>query len=195
MGAPRNNKTKSTHVDIPEQAVKNLTVEEMYDKEKYDLSTMKQDDVFKMLDAKREGLSDDQVKERQEKFGPNRLNQKKINPLVQFFLFMWNPLSWVMEVAAIIAIAVSNGGGHPPDWEDFTGILLLLLINSTIGFIEQRKAGSAVKELMKSLAPEAKVKRNGQWQTIDASELVPGDIISFKLGNVIPADSRLISKD
>ncbi len=107
---------------------------------------------------------------------------------------MWNPLSWVMESAAIVAIALSNGGGRAPDWEDFVGILLLLLANSIIGFIEQRKAGNAVKALMKSLAPEAKVKRNGQWKVIDASELVPGDIISIKLGDIIPADGRLTGK-
>ena len=107
---------------------------------------------------------------------------------------MWNPLSWVMEAAAIVAIAVSNGGGKLPDWEDFVGILLLLLANSVIGFIEQRNAGNAVKTLMASLAPEAKVKRNGEWKIIEAAELVPGDIISVKLGDVVPADGRLIGK-
>lgn len=105
---------------------------------------------------------------------------------------MWNPLSWVMEAAAIVAIGISNGGGKAPDWEDFVGILLLLFLNSIIGFVEQRNAGNAVKALMKSLAPEAKVKRNGQWKTIEACELVPGDIISVKLGDIIPADGRLI---
>jgi len=107
---------------------------------------------------------------------------------------MWNPLSWVMEAAAIVAIALANGGGRPPDWEDFVGILLLLLANSIIGFIEQHNAGNAVKALMKSLAPEAKVKRNNQWKVIDAAELVPGDIISIKLGDIIPADGRLTGK-
>ena len=97
-----------------------------------------------------------------------------------------------MEAAAIVAIGISNGGGRAPDWEDFLGIVLLLLINSIIGFIEQRNAGNAVKALMKSLAPEAKVKRNQEWKTVAASELVPGDIISVKLGDIVPADGRLI---
>ena len=98
-----------------------------------------------------------------------------------------------MEAAAIVAIALANGGGLPPDWYDFVGIILLLLANSIIGYIEQRNAGNAVKALMASLAPEAKVKRNGgTWSTINAANLVPGDIIAIKLGDIIPADGRII---
>ena len=91
---------------------------------------------------------------------------------------MWNPLSWVMEAAAIVAIALSNGGGKPPNWPDFVGIVLLLLINSTIGFYEERNAGNAVKALMDSLAPKAKVKRDGQWKEIESADLVPVRVIS-----------------
>lgn len=104
---------------------------------------------------------------------------------------MWNPLSWVMEAAALVAIALSNGGGEPPDWPDFVGIVLLLLVNSAIGFYEERNAGNAVKALMDSLAPKAKVKRDGKWQEIESSDLVPGDMISFKIGDIVPADCRL----
>ena len=75
-----------------------------------------------------------------------------------------------MEAAAIVAIVVSNGGGEPPDWEDFVGILLLLLINSILVLLNNM-AGNAVKALMESLAPEAKVKRNGEWKAIEASNL------------------------
>lgn len=138
-------------------------------------------------------MTNEEAASRIEKFGYNRLEHKEINPFLQFLGFMWNPLSWVMEAAAIVAIAVSNGFGRPPDWPDFIGIVLLLLANSVIGFMEERQAGNAVKALMESLAPEAKVKRNGEWKTIEAAELVPGDVISIKLGDVIPADGRLIS--
>ena len=96
-----------------------------------------------------------------------------------------------MEGAALVAIALSNGGGQPPDWEDFVGIVLLLFINSAIGFYEERNAGNAVKALMDSLAPKAKVRRNGQWQEIESADLVPGDMISFKIGDIVPADCRL----
>ncbi|KAJ7688665.1 hypothetical protein B0H17DRAFT_938023, partial [Mycena rosella] len=73
------------------------------------------------------------------------LEQEEQNPFLQFLSFMWNPLSWVMEAAALVAIAFSNGEGRAPDWEDFLGITFLLIINSAIGFYEERGAGNAVK--------------------------------------------------
>ncbi|XP_047338434.1 plasma membrane ATPase-like isoform X1 [Impatiens glandulifera] len=108
---------------------------------------------------------------------------------------MWNPLSWVMEIAAIMAIALANGGGKPPDWQDFVGIMVLLVINSTISFIEENNAGNAAAALMAKLAPQAKVLRNGKWGEQEATILVPGDVISVKLGDIIPADARLLEGD
>ena len=105
---------------------------------------------------------------------------------------MWNPLSWVMEAAALVAIVLSNGEGQPPDWQDFVGIVCLLFVNSAIGFYEEHNAGNAVKALMDSLAPKAKVKRDGNWKEIESADLVPGDIIAFKIGDIVPADCRLI---
>ncbi|KAG1396965.1 hypothetical protein G6F58_011612 [Rhizopus delemar] len=170
-----------------------LTVEELYDKEKFDLSTMEPGDVFQLLQTSSDGLTSDEAARRIEKFGRNKLETREVNPILQFLGFMWNPLSWVMEAAAIVSIALSNGGGKPPDYPDFIGIVLLLLANATIGFMEERQAGNAVKALMAALAPECKVKRSGEWKTLEAAELVPGDIISIKLGDVVPADGRLIA--
>ncbi|KAL4072442.1 hypothetical protein V8B97DRAFT_2006860 [Scleroderma yunnanense] len=168
-----------------------LKAEDLYDKEKVDLETIVVGDVFKLLQCDDSGLSTDEAKRRLEIFGPNKLEQEEQNAILQFLSFMWNPLSWVMEGAALVAIVLSNGGGQPPDWEDFVGIILLLFINSTIGFYEERNAGNAVKALMDSLAPKAKVKRNGQWSEIESADLVPGDMISFKIGDIVPADCRL----
>nr|XP_024924091.1 plasma membrane ATPase 4 isoform X2 [Ziziphus jujuba var. spinosa] len=108
---------------------------------------------------------------------------------------MWNPLSWVMEAAAIMAIALANGGGKPPDWQDFVGIVCLLVINSTISFIEENNAGNAAAALMAGLAPKTKVLRDGKWTEEEAAILVPGDIISVKLGDIVPADARLLEGD
>lgn len=168
-----------------------LKAEDLYDKEKVDLESIELQDVYQLLQATTEGLSQSEVERRLGIFGPNAIESEEVNPFLQFLSFMWNPLSWVMEGAAIVAIALSNGGGKEPDWPDFVGIVLLLLINSTIGFIEERSAGNAVKALMDSLAPKAKVKRNGTWSEIESSQLVPGDVVAFKIGDIVPADCRL----
>ncbi|MBA0663887.1 hypothetical protein Goklo_003969 [Gossypium klotzschianum] len=115
--------------------------------------------------------------------------------VLKFLGFMWNPLSWVMEIAAIMAIALANGGGKPPDWQDFIGIVALLFINSTISFIEENNAGNAAAALMAGLAPKTKVLRDGKWSEQEAAMLVPGDIISIKLGDIVPADARLLEGD
>lgn len=154
------------------------------------------EEVLELLHtSKKEGLTQDQAQRRLDTFGPNALREKKVNPILQFLSFMWNPMSWVMELAAIVAIAVSNGQGKPPDWEDFLGIVALLLINASIGYYEESKAGSAVDALKASLAPEATVRRDGKVTDIPASEVVPGDILIIKLGDMIPADGKLIEGD
>lgn len=181
---------KATHAKVDMNTIE-LRVEDLYDKEKVDLETVIIDDVFKLLQCTDQGLEGEEARRRLEIFGPNKLESEESNAFLQFLSFMWNPLSWVMEAAALVAIAMSNGGGRPPNWPDFTGIVLLLLINSGIGFYEERNAGNAVKALMESLAPKAKVRRDGVWNEIDSADLVPGDMISFKIGDIVPADCRL----
>lgn len=160
-----------------------------------DLEKIPVEDVFTILNCTREGLTDDEATKRLDIFGYNKLEEKTENKFLKFLGFMWNPLSWVMELAAIMAIVLANGGGKPPDWPDFVGIVALLLINSTISFIEENNAGNAASALMASLAPKCKLLRNGKWSEQDAAILVPGDVISVKLGDIIPADSRLLEGD
>ncbi|KAH9824918.1 H+-transporting ATPase [Melampsora americana] len=168
-----------------------LCAEDLYDREKVDLEQVQLEDVWTLLQTNEHGLTPAEVERRRTIFGPNKLEEKSVNPFLQFLSFMWNPLSWVMEGAAIVSIALSNGENRPPDWQDFVGIVSLLLINSGIGYYEERSAGNAVKALMDSLAPKAKTKRNGQWSELDSADLVPGDIVAFKIGDVVPSDCRL----
>ncbi|KAF7964728.1 hypothetical protein HWV62_3524 [Athelia sp. TMB] len=168
-----------------------LKAEGLYDKEKVDLETIVLDDVFQLLQCDDQGLTQEEATRRIELFGPNQLESEEQNAFLQFLSFMWNPLSWVMEGAALVGIALLNGQHRPPDWEDFVGIVLLLFINSAIGFYEERNAGNAIKALMDSLAPKAKCKRDGSWSKIESSGLVPGDMVSFKIGDIVPADCRL----
>ncbi|GAB4850041.1 Plasma membrane ATPase 4 [Ancistrocladus abbreviatus] len=163
--------------------------------ENVDLEKIPVQEVFEQLKCTKEGLSSEEGQQRLQIFGPNKLEEKKESKLLKFLGFMWNPLSWVMEIAAIMAIALANGGGRAPDWQDFIGIVCLLFINSTISFIEENNAGNAAAALMAGLAPKTKVLRDGKWTENEAEILVPGDIISIKLGDIIPADARLLEGD
>ncbi|XP_061340108.1 plasma membrane ATPase-like isoform X1 [Gastrolobium bilobum] len=174
--------------------VKGISLERLK-KENVDLERIPLDQVFEQLNCSKEGLTNEEGRKRLEIFGPNKLEEKKESKLLKFLGFMWNPLSWVMEAAAIMAIALANGGGKPPDWQDFVGILALLVINSTISFIEENNAGNAAAALMAGLAPKTKVLRDGRWTEEEAAILVPGDIISIKLGDIVPADARLLEGD
>ncbi|KAH9555373.1 hypothetical protein CY35_08G111100 [Sphagnum magellanicum] len=163
--------------------------------ETVDLENVAIEEVFAQLRCTKEGLTTDEGNDRLAIFGSNKLEEKTENKVLKFLGFMWNPLSWVMEAAALMAIALANGQGMPPDWEDFLGILVLLLVNSTISFLEENNAGNAAAALMAHLAPKTKVLRDGKWSEQDAVILVPGDVISIKLGDIIPADARLLDGD
>ncbi|CAK9258522.1 unnamed protein product [Sphagnum jensenii] len=163
--------------------------------ESVDLEHIPVEEVFSQLRCSKEGLTTEEGNNRLAIFGSNKLEEKKENKILKFLGFMWNPLSWVMESAALMAIVLANGQGRPPDWEDFLGILVLLLVNSTISFIEENNAGNAAAALMAHLAPKTKVLRDGRWSEQEAVILVPGDIISIKLGDIIPADARLLDGD
>ncbi|KAL9460649.1 hypothetical protein AB3S75_003782 [Citrus x aurantiifolia] len=180
---------------MPEDLEKPLLDPENFNREGIDLARLPLDEVFDQLRTTRQGLSSEDAEVRLRIFGPNKLEEKTENKFLKFLSFMWNPLSWVMEAAAVMAIVLANGGGQGPDWQDFVGIVCLLLINSTISFIEENNAGNAAAALMAHLAPKTKVLREGQWKEQDAAVLVPGDIISIKLGDIIPADARLLEGD
>ncbi|XP_074584981.1 plasma membrane ATPase-like [Curcuma longa] len=168
---------------------------EMIKNETVDLESIPVAEVFAQLKCDEKGLTSAEGEQRLQIFGPNKLEEKEESKLLKFLGFMWNPLSWVMEMAAIMAIALANGGGEAPDWQDFVGIVVLLFINSTISFIEENNAGNAAAALMAGLAPKTKVLRDGCWSEQEAAILVPGDIISIKLGDIVPADARLLEGD
>ncbi|GLJ43044.1 hypothetical protein SUGI_0893530 [Cryptomeria japonica] len=185
---------------VEEKSV-NMSSLENIKNEAVDLEKIPVEEVFEQLQCTRKGLSSDEAEARLKIFGFNKLEEKKESKLLKFLGFMWNPLSWVMEAAAIMAIVFTNGNTRDdgrlisPDYHDFIGILVLLVINSTISFIEENNAGNAAAALMAGLAPKTKVLRDGGWKEEDASILVPGDMISIKLGDIIPADARLLEGD
>jgi H+-transporting ATPase len=134
------------------------------------------------------GLSRAEVQKRLAQFGFNELPEKKVNPVLKFLSYFWGPIAWMIEAAAILSAIVRH-------WEDFIIITVLLLGNAVVGFWEEYQAGNAIAALKARLALEARVKRDGTWTTVPARELVPGDLIRLRLGDIIPADARLLGGD
>jgi H+-transporting ATPase len=135
-----------------------------------------------------QGLSSSVAKQRLEKSGYNELKEKKANPIVKFLGYFWGPIPWMIEAAAILSAVIHH-------WEDFIIISVLLLLNAVVGFWQEHKADNAIELLKSRLALKAKVRRDGKWIEIPARELVPGDIVRVRLGEIIPADLKLIEGD
>ena len=140
------------------------------------------------LSSSPEGLSEAEAKKRLSQYGLNEIVEKKSNALLKLLSYFWGPIPWMIEIAVVLSAVV----GH---WPDFFIILLLLLANAAVGFLEERQAGNAIQALKARLAIKARVKREGQWSTLPAKQLVPGDIIQLRLGDIVPADARLLEGD
>ncbi len=132
------------------------------------------------------GLTSSEATTRLSKFGMNALSEKKASLFMKLFKFFWGPIPWMIEIAALIS-------GLLERWPDFILITALLLINTLLGFFHEFQADSAIAALKKKLALKTRVKRDGTWTDLAAINLVPGDIVSIKLGNIVPADIKLIS--
>ena len=156
--------------------------------EKPKLATLPLSDVEHELDTSPQGLDQAEAKSRLEKYGYNELGEEKENPLLKFLSYFWGPIPWMIEVAAILSAIVRH-------WADLIIILALLIVNAVVGFWEEYQAGNTIDALQAKLAPNARVKRDGQWSTIPARELVPGDVIRVRIGDIIPADARLLEAD
>ncbi len=147
-----------------------------------------EDTLKKLLSDSEKGLKDEEAKKRLSEYGSNSIEEKKESVLKKLLHFFWGPIPWMIEIAAILS-------GLLERWPDFILIVSLLFINAALGFFHEYKADNAVSALKKKLALKAFVLRDGNWKEIPATELVPGDIISIKLGNIIPADVKLIKGD
>ncbi len=155
---------------------------------KDDLKTMPMSDLLSKLESSPEGLSQAEAEKRLTQYGPNEIEEKKTNLFLKFLTYFWGPIPWMIE-AAIILSAVAR------HWPDFFIILLLLFANAGVGFWEEHQAGNAIEALKAKLAVKARVKRGGKWINPAARELVPGDVIRLRLGDIVPADARLLDGD
>ena len=144
------------------------------------------EDTYKFLETTADGLSDAEVKNRLEKFGTNELIEKKTNPLLEFLLRYWGPMPWLLELAMGLSVALSH-------YMEGVIIFVLLTLNAIIGQLHASNSQNLMELLKKKLAIKAKVLRNNKWSKEDAKGIVVGDSISVKLGDIVPADAKIIS--
>ena len=153
-----------------------------------DLKSLPMAEVEKKLASSPDGLSQAEATKRLTLYGPNEIEEKKRNVLLKILSYFWGPIPWMIEVAVVLSGVVRH-------WPDFFIILVLLISNAAVGFFEERQAGNAIEALKARLAVKARVKRDGTWITPPARELVPGDVIRLRLGDIVPADARLLDGD
>ena len=152
------------------------------------LKTISMSELRAKLGSSPDGLTQAEARKRLTQYGPNEIEEKKTNELLKFLGYFWGPIPWMIEAAVILSAVARH-------WPDFGIILLLLLANAVVGFWEEHQAGNAIAALKATLAIKARVKRDGKWVTPPARELVPGDIIRVRLGDIVPADARLLEGD
>lgn len=132
------------------------------------------------------GLTTQEANKRLQQYGKNKLKEEKKSFWQRLFKMFWGPIPWMIELAAILSFILER-------WPDFILITTLLIVNAALEIFQNYKADNAMDALKNSLALKAHVKRDGRWQDVLAEDLVPGDIVSVKLGNVIPADLKLVN--
>ena len=155
---------------------------------KDDLKSLPMPELQAKLGSSPDGLSQAEAQKRLTQYGPNEIEEKKTNPFLKFLTYFWGPIPWMIEAAVILSALVRH-------WPDFFIILVLLLANAVVGFWEEYQAGNAIAALKAKLAIRARIRRDGKWSSVAARELVPGDVIRIRLGDIVPADARLLEGD
>ncbi len=155
---------------------------------KDDLKSLPLAEVEKKLGSSPDGLTQAEAQKRLTQDGPNEIEEKKSNPLLKFLTYLWGPIPWMIEAAIVLSGVVRH-------WADFFVILVLLLANAVVGFWEEHQADNAIAALKAKLAIRARALRDGKWTNPPSREIVPGDVIRVRLGDIVPADSRLLPGD
>ncbi|MGH7145042.1 MAG: plasma-membrane proton-efflux P-type ATPase [Planctomycetota bacterium] len=150
-----------------------------------DLQTLPVPDLLARLNATADGLPAAEAQKRLAQYGPNEIAEKKSNLFLKFLSYFWGPIPWMIEIAVILSAAVGR-------WPDFYIIFLLLISNALVGFWEEHQAGNAIAALKAKLAVRARARRDGRWTDLPVRDLVPGDVVRIRLGDIVPADARLL---
>ncbi|MCV7395734.1 plasma-membrane proton-efflux P-type ATPase [Mycobacterium paraseoulense] len=137
------------------------------------------------LDTTAQGLTSAEARSRLQRHGLNEIAERRRNPLLTFLGYFWAPIPWMIEAALVLSIAARH-------WTDSVIIGVLLLMNGLVAFTEERQAASAIAALKQRLVSSTRVLRDGTWATVATRDLVPGDVVRIRLGDVVPADLRVL---
>ncbi len=155
----------------------------------YTLSTQQ---VLKNLDVDMRGLNEQQVRQRQEKYGPNKLKEGKKPSLLQRFLTqLKDPMLIILMIAAAVSALTGMLSGEG-EWAEVIIIVAVVLLNAILGVVQESKAEAAIEALQTMTAATCKVIRSGKQIVLHSDELVPGDIVVLEAGDAVPADGRII---
>jgi H+-transporting ATPase len=130
------------------------------------------------------GLTNDEVRRRLEKFGPNAVSDTVLHPLRRALLKFWAPVPWMLEAAIVLEVTLGK-------YVEAAIIAVLLVFNAALGFFQEGRAQATLAALKWRLALNAPVLRDNAWATVPAAGLVPGDVVKLSLGAVVAADVRL----
>ncbi|MFZ0832705.1 MAG: plasma-membrane proton-efflux P-type ATPase [Mycobacterium sp.] len=137
------------------------------------------------LGASPDGLTSAAARERLDRYGPNEIAERHRSPLLVFLGYFWAPIPWMIEAALVLSLVARH-------WTDAVIIGALLVMNGVVAFVEEHQAAGAIAALKRRLASSARALRDGAWTTLTVRELVPGDVVRVRLGDVIPADLRVL---
>ncbi len=151
----------------------------------FDIKASSLDEAWAHLGSSPAGLSRAEAAARTERYGYNEIVEKKRSPVLDFLRRYWGPMPWLLEAAMILAFLLGHG-------VEAYMIFALLTVNAVIGFRHERDSQKAVDLLKSRLALSMRVLREGEWTSLPAREAVPGDLVSVKLGEIVPADAKIV---
>jgi len=134
------------------------------------------------------GLSDEDASQRIGQYGYNETEEQEEPLWHRLFRRFWGPIPWMIEIAALLSAVVQK-------WEDFSIIMVMLLVNAGLDFFQEHRALNALKALKAKMDRQVTVLRDATYRRIPARELVPGDIVKLRIGDIVPADLQLLSGD
>ncbi len=130
------------------------------------------------------GLSAQEAQERLLRYGPNAVPEERPHPLLLFVHKFWSPVPWMLEATLLLELVLHR-------FTQAVIIAILLVLNAVLSFVQERRASNALQLLRKHLTVQARVLRDGRWQLVLAQNLVPGDVVHVRMGDLAPADVLL----